>query len=198
MRIVDVRETTASMRSDIRNAYVDFREMTTSVVAVVTDVVRGGRPVVGYGFNSNGRYAVGGLLRERFIPRLLRASPEALRADAGANLDPHRIWNVLMAAILFATFKFAASADVKFKVALAIVMFASLPLIIKSLLAMLSVGAGASADSFTFQNPIASNPGYFINPADSRWLYSLGTALDIFMVWTLALTAIGFSSVSRL
>jgi L-alanine-DL-glutamate epimerase-like enolase superfamily enzyme len=97
MRIVDVRETTASMRSGIRNAYVDFREMTTSVVAVVTDVVRDGRAVVGYGFNSNGRYAVGGLLRERFIPRLLRASPEALRDDAGANLDPHRIWQVLMA-----------------------------------------------------------------------------------------------------
>ena len=107
------------------------------------------------------------------------------------------IWNVLIAAILFATFKFAASADVKFKVALAIVMYASLPLVIKSLLAMLSVGVGASADSFTFQNPIASNPGYFINPADSRWLYSLGTALDIFMLWTLALTAIGFSSVSK-
>ena len=107
------------------------------------------------------------------------------------------IWNVLIAAILFATFKFAASADVKFKVALAIVMYASLPLVIKSLLAMLSVGVGASADSFTFQNPIASNPGYFINPAESHWLYSLGTALDIFMIWTLVLTAIGFSSVSK-
>lgn len=108
------------------------------------------------------------------------------------------IWNLLMAAILFATFKFAVSADVKFKVALAIVMYASLPLIIKSLLAMLSVGVGANADSFTFQNPIASNPGYLINnPADSRWLYGLGSALDIFMIWTLVLTAIGFSTVSR-
>ena len=97
MRIVEVRETTASMRSDIRNAYVDFREMTTSVVAVITDVVRDGRPVVGYGFNSNGRYAVGGLLRERFLPRLARAEPAALLDDAGANLDPHRIWQVLMA-----------------------------------------------------------------------------------------------------
>jgi Yip1-like protein len=108
------------------------------------------------------------------------------------------IWNLLMAAILFATFKFAVSADVKFKVALAVVMYASLPLIIKSLLAMLSVGVGASADSFTFQNPIASNPGYFINPADSRWLYGLCSALDIFMIWTLVLTAIGFSTVSRI
>ena len=107
------------------------------------------------------------------------------------------IWNLLMAVILWPTFKFAAGADVKFKVALAIVMYASLPLIIKSLLAMLSVGVGASTDSFTFQNPIASNPGYFINPAESRWLYSFGTALDVFMIWTLVLTAVGFSSVSK-
>src|SRR5215213_2908621 len=97
MRIVEVRETTASMRSDIRNAYVDFREMTTSVVAVITDMVRDGRPVVGYGFNSNGRYAVGGLLRERFLPRLARAEPHALLDDAATNLDPHRVWQVLMA-----------------------------------------------------------------------------------------------------
>ena len=96
MRILDVRETTASMRSDIRNAYVDFREMTTSVVAIVTDVTRRGRRVIGYGFNSNGRYAVGGLLRERFIPRLLGAEPAALLTDDGSNLDPHRIWQVLM------------------------------------------------------------------------------------------------------
>ena len=68
MRIVSIRETTASMRSDIRNAVIDFSQMTASVVAIVTDVVRAGKPVIGYGFSSNGRYAAGGILRERFIP----------------------------------------------------------------------------------------------------------------------------------
>ena len=76
MRIVDVREKTAPIASPIRNAYIDFSKMTASVVAVVTDVVRDGKPVVGYGFNSNGRYAQGVLLRERFIPRLLEADPD--------------------------------------------------------------------------------------------------------------------------
>jgi hypothetical protein len=70
MRITDIRETTASIASPISNAYIDFSKMTCSVVAVVTDVIRDGKPVVGYGFNSNGRYAAGGLLRERFLPRL--------------------------------------------------------------------------------------------------------------------------------
>ena len=96
MRIVEVRETTASIASPIANAYIDFSGMTCSVVAVITDVVRSGKPVVGYGFTSNGRYGAGGLLRERFLPRLRATQPGALLNDAGANLDPHRIWSVLM------------------------------------------------------------------------------------------------------
>ena len=67
---------TKPIASPIRNAYIDFTKMTTSLVAVVTDVVRDGRPVVGYGFNSNGRYGQGGLIRERFAPRLLRGRAE--------------------------------------------------------------------------------------------------------------------------
>jgi L-alanine-DL-glutamate epimerase-like enolase superfamily enzyme len=96
MRIVDLREITAPISSPIANAYIDFSRMTCSLVAVVTDVVRDGRPVIGYGFNSNGRYGQGGLIRERFAPRLLEAAPASLLNDAGDNLDPDRIWAVLM------------------------------------------------------------------------------------------------------
>src|SRR5689334_352916 len=97
MRIVEVRDTVVPIGSEIRNAYVDFRQMTVSVVALVTDVVRDGKPVVGFGFNSNGRYAPSGLLRDRFIPRLQRAEPGHLIDETGANFDPARIWNVMMA-----------------------------------------------------------------------------------------------------
>ena len=96
MRIVDVCEITQPIASPIRNAYIDFSKMTISLVAVVTDVVRDGRHVVGYGFNSNGRYGQGGLIRERFAPRLREADPHSLLNDAGDNLDPDRIWNTLM------------------------------------------------------------------------------------------------------
>ncbi|ALG74140.1 mandelate racemase [Azospirillum thiophilum] len=96
MRIVEIREQTAGIKSDIANAFIDFSQMTCSVVAVVTDVVRDGKPVIGYGFNSNGRYAAGGLLRERFIPRLMSAAPDSLLDDTGDNLDPFRIWTRLM------------------------------------------------------------------------------------------------------
>ncbi len=107
------------------------------------------------------------------------------------------IWNVIIAAILLATFKFGASADVSFKTSLAIIMYASLPSVLKSLLGIISVAAGASADSFTFQNPVATNPGYFLSVADNPFLYRLASSLDIIMIWILALTAIGFSSVSK-
>jgi len=96
MKIVDIQESTRPIRSDIRNAYIDFSKMTLSLVAVVTDVIRDGRRVVGYGFNSNGRYGQGGLIRERFVPRLLEADPDSLRDDTGENLDPHRIWTRMM------------------------------------------------------------------------------------------------------
>jgi D(-)-tartrate dehydratase len=96
VRIVDVREVTKPIASPIRNAYIDFRTMTISLVAVVTDAVRDGRRVVGYGFNSNGRYGQGGLIRERFAPRLLGADPAALCDESGTNLDPDRAWDAMM------------------------------------------------------------------------------------------------------
>src|ERR1700729_1383815 len=97
VRIVDVREITKPIASPIRNAYIDFSKMTTSLVAVVTDAVRDGRRVVGYGFNSNGRYGQGGLIRERFAPRVLEADPATLLDETGNNLDPDRVWAAMMA-----------------------------------------------------------------------------------------------------
>lgn len=96
MRITDVVEITKPIASPIRNAYIDFSKMTTSLVAVVTDVVVDGRRVVGYGFNSNGRYGQGGLIRERFRDRILQAEPDSLLNQHGDNLDPHRVWQAMM------------------------------------------------------------------------------------------------------
>jgi L-alanine-DL-glutamate epimerase-like enolase superfamily enzyme len=96
MRIVDIKEVTAPISSPIANAYIDFSKMTCSLVAVVTDVIRDSKPVVGYGFNSNGRYGQGGLIRERFAKRLIEAEPKSLLNDEGDNFDPDRIWAALM------------------------------------------------------------------------------------------------------
>jgi L-alanine-DL-glutamate epimerase-like enolase superfamily enzyme len=96
VRILDIREKTVSIASPIANAYIDFSKMTCSVVAVITDVVRDGKPVIGYGFNSNGRYGQGALMRERFLPRLAEAAPDSLVDHDADNLDPFAIWKTLM------------------------------------------------------------------------------------------------------
>ena len=96
MRIVDIREKTVSIASPIANAYIDFSKMTCSVVAVITDVIRDGKPVIGYGFNSNGRYGQGALMRDRFLARISEADPESLIDKENNNLDPFAIWKTLM------------------------------------------------------------------------------------------------------
>src|SRR3982074_3257936 len=97
MRIVDIREQTVPVASAIANAYIDFSKMTLSHVAIVTDVKRDGRSVIGYGFNSNGRYGQGGLIRERFAPRLMEADSKTLLDETSDNLDPDKVWATLMA-----------------------------------------------------------------------------------------------------
>ena len=96
MRIVDIRETAIPLNSTLANSSIDFSEMTTSVVAVITDVMRDGKPVVGFAFNSTGRYACGAQMRARFIPRLLKAQPESLLNAAGDNFEPEKILSLMM------------------------------------------------------------------------------------------------------
>ena len=96
MKITAIRETSIPLKSSLRNAVFDFSEMTTSVVAVVTDVIRDGKPVAGFAFNSTGRYACGTQMRERFIPRILRAKPEDLLDETGHNIDPAKILPYVM------------------------------------------------------------------------------------------------------
>ena len=82
MRIVDIREMPVPIKSEIRNAYIDFSQMTVSVLALITDVIRDGKPVVGFGFNSNGRYAPSGLLRDLF-----HATIEGSRSNRNRGRD---------------------------------------------------------------------------------------------------------------
>jgi L-alanine-DL-glutamate epimerase-like enolase superfamily enzyme len=95
MKITAVKDFVVPISSPIRNAYIDFSAMTASVVAVFTDVVRDGRPIVGFGFNSNGRYAQQALLRERFIPRLTAAEPKSIIDERGL-IDPAKAWAAMM------------------------------------------------------------------------------------------------------
>jgi len=107
------------------------------------------------------------------------------------------VW-LIMAAILFGTVKVAGGAEVKFKTVLALVIYGGLPGLIKAILAILSLLAGVSTDSFTFQNPLATNPGYFIDPAGSAVLKAFLSSFDVFTFWTLVLVSIGLTCISKI
>src|ERR1700722_6460648 len=96
MRIVAIREKTVALSSAVRNAAISFAGMTASALALVTDVRRDGRPVVGLAFDSIGRYGHGGLLRERFLPRLAAAAPEDYADETRGTIDPAKIWAIVM------------------------------------------------------------------------------------------------------
>src|SRR5213079_1128590 len=96
MRITSIRESSIALNSTLKNSSIDFSEMTTSVVAVITDVIRDGKPVAGFAFNSTGRYACGAQMRARFIPRILNAEPASLLNEAGDNFAPEKILAVMM------------------------------------------------------------------------------------------------------
>jgi len=106
------------------------------------------------------------------------------------------VW-LIMAAVLYGTVKFAASADVKFKAIFALLVYAGLPGLLKAVLVILSLAAGVNAESFTFQNPIATNPGYFIDPAANPVLRAFGTSFDLFTIWTLVLVSIGLTCIAK-
>jgi Yip1 domain len=131
--------------------------------------------------------------REKVMQRVEAQTMITTYAFPAINL----ILLVIVAGVLLATFKFVANADVSFKVALAIVVYATLPGALKYLLATLTLFAGISPDTFNIQNPVATNLGILFNPMDHSVLYAMGSMIDIFMFWTLVLTAIGFTCVSK-
>jgi hypothetical protein len=107
------------------------------------------------------------------------------------------LWHLIVAALLFATFKLVLSADLSFSATFAVIMYASLPQVIRTVLAIIPLFVGLNPDSFNLQNPAPTNIGYFLNPTDSPFLYSIASSLDLFMISTLVLTALGLSIVSK-
>jgi L-alanine-DL-glutamate epimerase-like enolase superfamily enzyme len=96
MRITDIRDLAVRLQGEVANAVVSFAEHDVSLVAIVSDVIRNGRPVVGFAFNSIGRFAQSGILRERMIPRLEAAAPADLLDAGGLRFDPAKIVAVAM------------------------------------------------------------------------------------------------------
>jgi len=105
---------------------------------------------------------------------------------------------VIIAGILVASFNFGAGASISFKTSLAVVTYSNLPTVVYSVLGVLSLAAGVSPDGFNIKNPVATNPAYFMDPTTNHFLYGMASAVDVFVLWTIVLMAMGYSSISKL
>jgi D(-)-tartrate dehydratase len=95
MRVVAVNVRTLRLGATMRNSAINFDDMTATALVIHTDVVKNGEPLFGLAFDSIGRYDHSGLLRDRFIPRLIAADPHEYD-DGDGGVDPSRVWAILM------------------------------------------------------------------------------------------------------
>ncbi len=108
------------------------------------------------------------------------------------------VWTLIIAAVLLGTFNFGFGANLGFGTSLSVVMLSWMPGSIKTVLTIVSLFAGVDPEGFSIQNPLATNLGVLFDPTASPFLYRVGSAIDIFMIWTLVVAGIGFSCVSKL
>jgi len=104
---------------------------------------------------------------------------------------------LITATVLWATFKVGTGAQISFKVAYAIIFYASLPIVISSILGSISMFAGVNPEGFNVNNPVATNPAYFMDPTQNKFLYGIASGLDVLIIWSIILMGIGFSANSK-
>lgn len=147
-------------------------------------------------------------INQKASAQLDKLSPEQRerQIEISAKVSQYITWSIpvlsllfvaIIAGVLVGTFNFGLGAEVKFGLAYAVVMWGYLPGIVRSLLATISLFAGADPEGFNPRNPVALNLGFFINRADHPALYSLLSDVDIVSIWICILLAIGFASISK-
>lgn len=128
----------------------------------------------------------------------IRLSSNIIRIFAYGSPALFLFYYLITTVALWATFKIAAGAETSFKVAYAIVMYASLPGIVGALLGIISMFAGVSPDGFDISNPVGTNLAYYLDPASTgKFIHSLASAVDVISIWSIVLMGIGFSCTSR-
>ncbi len=107
------------------------------------------------------------------------------------------VYALIIAAVLMAMFNFGAGAEVKFGQSLAVVFYSWLPSLLGSVLGIVSLLVGVDPEGFNINNPVATNPAYFMDPTKSKFLYGMASSIDVFMIWSIILMGIGYSSLSK-
>jgi hypothetical protein len=97
------------------------------------------------------------------------------------------------AGVLLLIFNMLMDGKLKYRNALNIYSYATLPPGIVGSLVMMLVLYLKAPDEIDIQNPLAFNAGAFLPATSAAWLRSMMGSLDLFTFWTMFLLAIGFS-----
>ena len=100
------------------------------------------------------------------------------------------------ALLLWAGYNFILGGSATFRGMFAVTMFASLPGVLRSLL-IIGVMLVGEADSFNINEPVGTNPGFYLGPDSLAFLKAALASIDVFSLWTLALMALGGAIVAR-
>ena len=106
------------------------------------------------------------------------------------------IVTAIMAGVLLATINFGFGGKAKFWEAFAVCYYGSLPGLIKVILGIAALLAGAAPESFNSRNFSGTNIGYYLAPDTNKAVLALATSLDVITIWTLILYSIGFATIA--
>jgi len=129
--------------------------------------------------------------------RQIKLSSTIVRALSYGSPVMIPLYFLITAAVLFATIKFAAGADISFKQAYAIVFYGSLPGAISAVLGTISMFAGVDLEGFNVNKPVATNPAHFMDRAGNKFVYGMASSLDVIAIWSIVLMGIGFACNSK-
>jgi hypothetical protein len=172
--------------------------------------------IVGYGYLFTIQKQVGwdtvtqNTLRQdpKAAERLANASPEA-RAQAQTftlaiikyTFFASPLLALLVAAIaavfLWGTINAIFGGHATYGRVFAVWMYGTLPLLIKSTLAIITMFAGLDKEAFNLSNPVGTNPGFFLPAESAQWLLRLADSFDVLWIWSLILVGIGLAIVGK-
>jgi hypothetical protein len=107
------------------------------------------------------------------------------------------IITAIIALLVWATVNFGLGGTAKYGQVFAVYMYSSLVVSLKYILAIISLFAGLAPDSFLMNNPVGTNIGFYLSSDAPKWLWALGTHLDVFEIWSLVITVIGVAIVAK-
>lgn len=101
---------------------------------------------------------------------------------------------LILAAVYLGVFNIMAGAGFRFGLAMSVVAYGMLPISIKELLGIV---IGLVKDPSAINNPqnfVLSNPGAMMGNDVALWKMAAASTLDIFVIWAVILTGIGFAA----